>query len=53
VTAYLLPAYLLVLAGFLLFVNIRAGRPVGKWLSWVGMWAAIAGSAVSALVAYR
>ena len=48
----LLPLYLLVLAAFLLVLNLKSGSRVGKWLSYVGMWAALGGSAVVALVVY-
>lgn len=48
----LLPVYLLALAAFLLFINVKAGSRPGKWLSYVGMWAAIIGSAVVAFQAY-
>lgn len=48
----LLPIYLLVLAAFLLFLNLKAASTPGKFLSYVGMWSAVIGSAATALVVY-
>lgn len=50
---YLLPVYLLFLAGFLLILNLKVRNGPGKWLSYMGMWAALAGSAAVAVVTYR
>lgn len=48
----LLPIYLLVLAAFLLFLNLKSRSGPGKWFSYMGMWAAIIGSVVVALGVY-
>lgn len=52
-SAYMLPVYLLALAGFLVFMNIKAASAPAKWVSYVGMWAALVGSVVTAIGAYR
>lgn len=49
----MLPIYLLVLAGILMFLNIKAARTPTKFLSLICMWAALIGSAVTAFAVYR
>lgn len=51
--AMMLPVYLLVLAGFLMLVNIKAAETWIKFLSVVSMLAALIGSAVTAFAVYR
>lgn len=47
----ILALYLLLVAGLLLFLNIRTRQSqVAKFVSYVGMWAAIGGSVVAALL---
>lgn len=41
--------YLLIVATFLLFVNIKASSTPTKFASYVGMWAALIGSAIVAI----
>lgn len=45
----MLAIYLLALAAFLLFLNAKAGSRTTKFISYYGMWIALAGSAFVAL----
>jgi len=45
----LLAVYLLLLAGFLLFLNLKSGSAFSKRASYCGMWLAIIGSVVVAV----
>lgn len=47
-----LPIYLLALAAFLLFLNLKSASAPGKWFSYIGMWGALGASATSAVLVY-